>query len=91
VPKAIYRSGCRGKHNCPLPLIPQSVMPPRNHCDLQRHVGVNNLPKVLTLTPQRRGRELHSQPSSCKSNALTTRLPSNEALCYLGYSIDRRC
>jgi len=25
-----------------------SVMSLLNHCDLQRHVGVNNLPKVVT-------------------------------------------
>jgi len=43
-------------------------MPSLNHCDLLRHVGVNNLPKVVTR--QRRGRELNLQPSSCKSNAL---------------------
>ena len=61
--------------NWPRPVTPQSIMPSLNHCDLQRHVGVNNLPKVVT--PQRRGRELNSQPSSCKSNALTTRLPSH--------------
>jgi len=35
-------------------------MPSLNHCDLLRHVGVNNLPKVVTR--QRRGRELNSQP-----------------------------
>ena len=51
-------------------------MPSLNHCDLLRHVGVNNnLPKVVTR--QRRGRELNSQPASCKSNALATRLPSH--------------
>jgi len=49
-------------------------MPSLNHCDLLRHVGVNNLPKVVTR--QRRGRELNSQPASCESNALATRLPS---------------
>jgi len=66
-------SGCRDKHNWPQPLTPQSIMPSVNQCDLQRHVGVNNLPEVVTR--QRRGRELNSQPSSCKSNALITRLP----------------
>jgi len=50
-------------------------MPSLNHCDLLRHVGVNNLPKVITR--QRRGRELNSQPASCKFNALATRLPSH--------------
>jgi len=34
--------------------VPKAVMPSLNHCDLQRHVGVNNLPKVVTR--QRRGR-----------------------------------
>ena len=43
-------------------------MPSLNHCVLLRHVGVNNLPKVVTR--QRRGRE--SQPASCKSDALAT-------------------
>jgi len=50
-------------------------MPSLNHCDLLRHVGVNNLPKVVTR--QRRGRELNSQPASCKSDALATRLLSH--------------
>ena len=75
VPKVVHCSGCRDKHNCPRPLTPQSI----NHCDLQRHVGVNNLPKVATR--QHRGWELNSQPSSCKSNTLITRLPSHP----LGY------
>jgi len=47
-------------------------------CDLQRNVGVNNLPKVVTR--QRRGRELNSQRSSCKSNSITTRLPNHHVL-----------
>jgi len=71
VPKAVHRSSCRDKHNWPRPLTLQSTMPSLNHCDLLRHVGVNSLPKVVTL--QRQGRELNSQPSSCKSNALATR------------------
>jgi len=75
VPKAVHRSGCRDKHNWPQPVTLQSIMPSLNHCDLLRHVGVNNLPKVVTR--QRRGRELNSQPASCKSNALATRLPSH--------------
>ena len=75
VPKTVHRSGCHDKHNWPQPLTPQSVMPSLNHCDLLRHMGVNNLPKVATR--QRRGRELNSQPASCKSNALATRLPSH--------------
>jgi len=74
-PKAVYHSGCRNKHNCPWPLTPQSVLPSLNHCNLQRYVGVNNLPKVVTQQP--RGQEQNSQPSSCKCNAPTTRLPSH--------------
>jgi len=75
VPKAVHRSGCRDKHNWPWPLTPQSIVPSLNQCDLLRHVGVNNLPKVATR--QRRGWELNSQPANCKSNALATRLPSH--------------
>ena len=60
------------KHNWPWPLTLQSIMPLLNDCDLLRHVGVNNLPKVVTW--QRRGWELNSQPVSCRSNALATRL-----------------
>jgi len=48
VPKAVHCSGCRDKHNWQRPLTPQSIMPLLNHCDLLRHVGVNNLPKVIT-------------------------------------------
>jgi len=39
VPKAVYRSGCRDKHNCPRwdsnlgPLTPQSGMLPLDQCD----------------------------------------------------------
>ena len=72
VPKAVHRSGCRDKRNWPRPLTPQSIMPSLNDCDLQRHVGMNSLPKVVAQ--QRRGWKLNSQLSSCKSNALTTRL-----------------
>ena len=75
VPKTVHRSGCRDKHNWPRPLTPQSIMPSLNNCDPLRHVGVNNLPKVVTR--QRRGRELNSQLASCKSNTLATRLPSH--------------
>jgi len=75
MPKAVHRSGCRDKHNWLQPLTPQSIMPSLNHCDLLRHVGVNNLPKVVTR--QCRCRELNLQPASCKSNALATRLPSH--------------
>jgi len=67
VPKAVHRSGCRDKHNRPRPLTPQSIMPSLNHCDLLRQLGVNSLPTVIIR--QRRGRELNSQPSSCKSDA----------------------
>jgi len=42
VPKDVHRSGCRDKHNWPRPLTPQSITPWLNHCDVQRHVGVNN-------------------------------------------------
>jgi len=70
MPKAVHRSGCCNKHNWPRPFTPQLIMPLLNHCDLLRHVGVNNLPKVDTQ--QHLGRELNSQPASCKSNALVT-------------------
>jgi len=66
----VHRSVCRDKHNWPWPLTPQSIMPSLNHCDLLRHMGVNNLPKIVTR--QSRGRDLNSQPASCKSNALAT-------------------
>ena len=75
VPKAVHCSGCRDKHNCLWPLTPQSIMPSLNHCDLLRHMVVNNLNKVVTR--QCHGRELNSEPLSCKSNALTTRLLSH--------------
>jgi len=66
---------CRDKRNWPRPLTPQSIMPPLNHCDLLRHVDVNNLPKVVNR--QHCSRELNSQPASCKSNALATRTVPN--------------
>ena len=75
VPKAVHHSGCRDKHNWLRPLTPQSIMPSLNHCDLLRHVGVNNFAQGCYSTAL--GRELNSQPASCKSNALTTRLPSH--------------
>ena len=88
VPKAVHRSGCRDKHNWPRPLTRQSIMPSLSHCDLLWQVGVNNLPKVVTR--QLRGLELNSQPSSCKSNALATRVPSHPAVqnvsLYIGWS-----
>jgi len=49
VAKAVHRSGSRDKHNWPQPLTPQSIMSSLNHCDLLRHVGVNNLPKGIEL------------------------------------------
>ena len=72
VPNAVHRSGCRHEYNWPRSLTPQSFMPPLT---IATCWGVSNLPKVVTR--QRRGRELNSQPSSCKSNALTTRLSSH--------------
>ena len=45
VPKAVYRSGCRDKHNCPRwdsnlgPLTPQSGMLPVGHCMLPMAVA----------------------------------------------------
>ena len=38
-----------------------------DHCDLQRHMGMDNLPEVVTQ--QRGGREPNSQPSSRDFNA----------------------
>ena len=40
-----------------------------NHCDLLRHVGANNLPKVVTR--QRHSRELNSQPCNHKATGFT--------------------
>ena len=48
VPNAVHRSGCRDKHNWPRPLTPQPCMLPLDRFDLPRHVGVNNLPEVVT-------------------------------------------
>jgi len=88
MPKGVYLSGCHDKHNYPQPLIPQSIMPPLNHCDLQRHAGVNNLPKLLDNAAA--WNQTHkSQPSSCKSTALTTRL-LNHLQSYNGSSV-RNC
>jgi len=77
VPKAVYHNGCHNKHSfcCPrwdLNLGPLTLQLPLNHCDLQRRMGVNNLPKVVTR--QCGGWESNSQPSSCEPNTLTTRL-----------------
>jgi len=44
---------------------------PLDHCNVQKHTGVNNLPEVVIR--QRRGRESNS---SCKSKDLSTTLPS---------------
>jgi len=49
MPKAVRRSGCHDKHNSPWPLTRQPCMLPLDHCNLQRHMGVNNLPKVVIL------------------------------------------
>ena len=65
VPKAVHRSGCRDKHNCPWSLTPQSIMPTPNHCYLARHVGVNNLPNR-----QCHGRKLNS--AKCKKKQENT-------------------
>jgi len=46
VPKAVYRSGCRGKHNCLWwdsnlgPLTPQSGMLPLGHWDTANHLHI---------------------------------------------------
>ena len=70
--------GCRDKHKCSQPLTPQPCMLLLNHWHLLRYVGLNNLPKVVTR--QHGGRESNLQPWSCKSNALTTRLPIHQML-----------
>jgi len=64
VPKTVHRNGCRDRHNWLQPLTPQSIMPSLNHCDLLRHVGLNNLPKVVTW--QHCGQELNSQPRNLR-------------------------
>ena len=43
----LHRNGFRSKQ---LP-APQPCMLPLNHCDLQRHVGVSNLPKARYTLP----------------------------------------
>jgi len=76
MPKAVYHSGCRDEDKCPRwdsnvsSLTPQSGTSPLDHCNLQRHVGVNNLPKVVTR--QRSGWESNLQPLRRESNALIT-------------------
>ena len=53
MPKAVYRCDCRAKQ---LPAVrfkpgfPYTGvgMSSLGHCNLQRHMGVNNLPKVVT-------------------------------------------
>ena len=88
VPKAVHRSSCHDKHNWPWPLTPQSIMPSLNHCDLLRHVGINNLPKVVAR--QRCDQELNSQPLSCKSNTLTTRLLSHCSQLLHNYTLNHK-
>jgi len=61
MPKAVLSHWLRTRHNWPRPLIQQPCVLPLDHCDLQRHVGTYNLPKVVTR--QRGGRESNSQPS----------------------------
>ena len=80
VPKAVYRRGCHDKHDCLWPLTLQRGMLPTDRWDLQMQVGVNNV-----VTRQRSSCESNSQPSSCESSALTTRLPSH---CMLSADID---
>jgi len=46
-PRMYYCSGCRDKYHCPWPLTLQPSMLPLDRSDLQRHMGVNNLPKVV--------------------------------------------
>jgi len=70
VPNAVHCSGCRDKHNCPWPVTLLPAMLPLSHCDLQRQMSVNNLPKVVT--GQCSGQELNSQPLSCESSALNS-------------------
>ena len=48
---------------------------PLDHLHLQRHMGVNNLPRVVTQ--QCASRELNLRPLDHKSNILTTTLPSH--------------
>ena len=79
VPEAVHPHGCRDKHDC---LWPHHTirMLPLDSCDLQRQIGVNNLPKVVTQ--QHSGRASNLQPSSCESDALIpnhwyTELPFN--------------
>jgi len=43
---------------------------PLDHLHLQRHMGVNNLPRVVTRHRQCAGRELNLQPLDYKSNTL---------------------
>jgi len=47
----------------------QPVILPLDHCDLQRKMGVNNLPKVVIR--QRCGRESNSQLDGCEFNCPT--------------------
>jgi len=79
VPEAVHSSGCRDKHDCPWPHYAIRMLP-LDSCDLQRQIGVNNLPKVVTQ--QHSGWASNSQPSSSESDALIsnywyTKLPFN--------------
>ena len=53
MPKAVHHSGCHDKHNCLRwdsnlgSRTPQSGMLALDHCDLQRHMGVNNFLRLL--------------------------------------------
>jgi len=49
----------------------------------QRHIGVNNLPKVVAR--QCSGRELNPRSANCESGALTTTPPSHT--CIISYHI----
>jgi len=75
MPKAVHRSGCHG-HTTARHL-------PLDHCNLQRQMGVNNLPKVVMR--QRDGWESNLQPLSCESDTPTTRLPTKPQTQITGY------
>jgi len=67
--------GYRASASCGVPVYAPAFTPvPIYTAWWQRHTGVNNLHKV---TRQHHSQESSSQPLSCKSNALTTRLPSH--------------
>ena len=64
LPKVVYRSSSRNKHNCLRPLTPQPHMLPLDYCDLQRQIGVNNLP-VLLIDSAAAGNRTRNHASSC--------------------------